>query len=227
MLRYVISYPKSGRTWIRLFMKLYFELLEEELPSILYVHDENNALKRWEKLGITDKDVKRILLRRQPCDVMVSYYFHLYFRSDEAKRKNKLGLLDISSFIRHKKYGIESYKNWTTYWLGYTGDQLIIEYEMLFENIWSEILTYFELPVNIDAVNKIHEDCKFDNIRNNLEQFRGFNERWRYWAMEKRRVSTPTPKNPESHKFRKGKVGGYVDYLSPEDIQYIEKEWEK
>lgn len=29
------------------------------------------------------------------------------------------------------------------------------------------------------------------------------------------------PKNPEAHKFRRGKVGEYVDYLGEEDIRYI------
>ena len=34
-------------------------------------------------------------------------------------------------------------------------------------------------------------------------------------------------KDPESFRCRKGKVGGYVDYLSEEDLQYIKEMEEK
>jgi len=226
MIRYVLSYPKCGRTWVRVFMKWYFDLLGGDMPEIFYVHKERDAFKQGHKRG--DTDFRCVLLWRQPCDVMVSHYFEKTVRGRAPRSKGIYdeALSNISSFIRNKDLGIKEYRRSLTKWLSPDRTQLVIEYERLFDNIWAEILTYFELPVDIDAIAKINEECKFENIRNDMDRFLEFKVPKRYFAIENRR-STANPKNPEAHKFRRGKVGGYVDYLSPEDIKYIEKEWGK
>jgi hypothetical protein len=35
-------------------------------------------------------------------------------------------------------------------------------------------------------------------------------------------LRTPSSADPESFKVRKGRVGGFRDYLSPEDIEYVD-----
>ena len=64
--------------------------------------------------------------------------------------------------------------------------------------------------------------CSFDNVRKNLGRIRRLPEGWRYMAVE-RGQATIRPKNPEAHKFRRGKVGGYVDYLNEDDINYVKE----
>ena len=46
---------------------------------------------------------------------------------------------------------------------------------------------------------------------------------WQFMAMEDGEI-TAEPKNPESHKVRRGKVGGYKDYLLERDIAYLNSE---
>ena len=60
----------------------------------------------------------------------------------------------------------------------------------------------------------------FSRIRKNLDQFDSLHERWRYVGVEKGKL-TATPTNPDSHKFRRGKVGEYADYLNQDEIDYI------
>jgi hypothetical protein len=63
-------------------------------------------------------------------------------------------------------------------------------------------------------------------VKNSLSVFENHPESWRFLAIEGDEL-TATPKDPESHKFRRGKVGGYVDYLSPEDIEFVELHMDK
>ena len=37
------------------------------------------------------------------------------------------------------------------------------------------------------------------------------------------KMSPGDPDDEESYKVRKGKVGGYVDYLSPDDVAFVER----
>ncbi len=41
-------------------------------------------------------------------------------------------------------------------------------------------------------------------------------------AIPGRRLAVADPANPESRKVRRGKVGGYRDYLPPEDVAWID-----
>jgi hypothetical protein len=38
-----------------------------------------------------------------------------------------------------------------------------------------------------------------------------------------RKMSPGDPGDEESYQVRKGKIGGYVDYLSPDDIAYVDR----
>ena len=37
------------------------------------------------------------------------------------------------------------------------------------------------------------------------------------------RLKPADPRDPESYKVRKGKVGGFVDYLDPKEIKYCDE----
>jgi hypothetical protein len=103
-----------------------------------------------------------------------------------------------------------------------TDGQKVVRYEDLFDvQAWVDMLEFFDIPVHAEAFDKAIEKTKFDNIRSNLEEISTFPSAWRYLAMEHGESGLIKPKNPEAHKFRRGKVGGYVDYLDEEDIEYI------
>ena len=207
MERVVVSTPKSGRTWFRLFMQVYADLAKIEVPDIVWAHDD------W------GKPDKRIILLRDERDLLVSYYFQTTIRQAKHKRLD----ISMSEFIRHPEFGLPAINEFIERWMRYPGDQMVIRYEDLFEPIWELILEYFEIPIKRDCIAEADETCKFDNIKNNLWGFNKLRDNWRYLAMEDGRP-TMNPKNPEAHKFRRGKVGGYVDYLNEDDINYINQE---
>ncbi len=229
---YIVSMPKSGRTWLRVLIGKAlietFDLNSEDLLEPLkltvaanvlpteFIHDGTNIAlgKHWNELEVDKssyKDKKVIFLMREPKDLIVSSYF-------SAASRKKIYDGSISEFIRSDRYGIKKiitfYKIWSENQT-VPKDFLLLRYEDIqanpeaslesvlkfigVENISHQIIT--------NAVNFAH----FDNMK---ELERSGNYNWR--------LSSPNPEDQESYKVRKGKVGGYVDYLSQSDIEYID-----
>jgi hypothetical protein len=70
-----------------------------------------------------------------------------------------------------------------------------------------------EATVDENLIEQSIEYCSFENLKK-LEARNQF----------RNRVLKPTNKSdPESFKVRKGKVGGYTQYLSEEDVAFIDK----
>ena len=60
-IKLLLSFPKSGRTWIRFFMGVYGNLIGKQIDILFKHYDKANR--------------KRLLLVREPCDILVSLYF--------------------------------------------------------------------------------------------------------------------------------------------------------
>ena len=207
MERVLVSPPKAGRTWVRTYMMVYCGLAKIDNPDIVYAHDD------W------GKPDKRILLLRDERDVLVSLYFQLTIRVPPKWHIE----MSMSDFVRDPEHGLPKLNECVERWLKYSGDQMVIRYEDLFNPIWESILNYFEIPINRDYMTGADDICKFENIKRNLCSFNQRPDSWRYLAIENGK-ETLTPKNPEAHKFRRGEVGGYVNYLNEDDINYITTE---
>ena len=157
---------------------------------------------------------KRILLVRHPCDVMVSYHFHRTVR-----RKARAS---ISALVRSERIGIPSFSRCYVEWSKRKNGQMVVRYEDMFgAEVWIDMLGFFDIPFHEEAFDKAIEATKFDNIRSNLEEIATFPSAWRYLAAEHGKYGVVKPKNSEAHKFRRGKVGGYVDYMNENDIEYV------
>jgi len=191
--RGVVSFPKSGRTWLRLFFQYYG-------GQIHFTH-------KVDRDGYPLR--QRILLIRNPCDVMVSWYFHLTVRM--------LKNFTLPQLIRDPR-GLRAYNEFHKEVTHY--DQSVIRYEDLFEvETWYRIVKCLELPLDEKRLHDCFEQTRFDKVRENLK---GLD--WHYMAKEEGRKGPayiPDPVNPEAHKLRRGKVGGFVDYMEKEDIKFI------
>ena len=196
---FMLSYPKSGRTWIKAFFVVY-EVITGLKKNILFKHKFNPDY------GV----MKRLLLVREPCDTLVSLYFHFTVRYGR-------NVGSIGSFARSK--APEMNDNLKA-WMGMK--QEVIKYEDLFLGapVWKKILDWYGIRVVDTAVEEADKACKFDNIRRDLTQFSGLKNSKKFLALEGKNI-TLTPNDPNAHKFRRGKVGGYVDYLDEEDVAYI------
>jgi len=194
----VTSFPKSGRTWIILFFKYYNRN-----------RDNNEVYTTHHTDPLSYK--KNVLLIRNPADVLVSLYFHKKFRVSKS-------LPGFNEFIKAwLPVFNESHKKWSRY----TANKIVVHYEDLFEReAWRKILGHFDIAMDKRVFDKAIRKTKFKYIRNNLGETKQFHNYWRYLAVEEKRYIT-NPKYNDAHKFRVGKPGGYVDYLSREEIVFV------
>jgi len=195
----VTSFPKTGRTWITLFFSYYTRYSGEGKP--LHTTHHTNPLSYK----------KNVLLIRNPCDVFVSLYFH-------KKYRNGYELPGFGEFIR---VWLPVFNKSHREWAKYTDNKMVVRYEDLFEReTWKKMLRHFDMGMNKRIFNVAMDRTKFDNVKNNLRKTKEFSNYWRYLAIEDGR-HTLTPKENNAHKFRRGKAGGYVDYLSKEEIAFV------
>jgi hypothetical protein len=230
---YLVSYPKCGRTWLRLMIgeaiRTHFDLPDHDLldlpgltraaglPAAGLTHDNADpwGAVNWDRMG-RDKSVFRgkdvILLTRDPRDVVVSFYLHSVKRARSFDGS-------ISEFIRHPSLGIRKVLGFNNIWaenLHVPGRVLCLTYENLHaapRSVLREALGFLgaaDVPSHLvtEAVNA----SRIDRMR----------------SMERQALLSGTVLRPgarddsESFKARRGKVGGYVDYLDPSDMAYVE-----
>ena len=73
------------------------------------------------------------------------------------------------------------------------------------------ILEFFGIKYTDSEIEAVSEWCEFDNLQQLACQGK----------LDLDNMAPQDLDNPESFRFRVGKVGGYVNYLSDEDIEYI------
>lgn len=232
----IISYPKCGRTWLRAMLGRYLlngipgDPLEVEeicrmdpsLPKLLISHDDYPHWKPWTDV-VTDKSLyegKRVVfLVRDPKDTLVSYYFQYTKRGDQLQANDPSFSGGMSAFLRHSIGGLRSLVAFYNAWAQarhVPAAFLLLRYEMLLADPlarFAELVRFLRLPEHgIDAIKDAVNFGAFDNLRA-LEQ----ND-----AFFNRRLSPPKDRDPEAYKIRRGKVGGYRDYLSAADIAYVD-----
>lgn len=206
-----ISFPKSGRTWIRYILANYFFLNfnidvnlnlntqnNKNLPKIKFSHDLN-MIKLHKKSSI-------IILLRDPRDIIVSYYHHVSKRNNSYKG-------NIDSFVMSNKYGFKcllKYFNKLQDILCTKKDYIIIYYEDIINNDINEVTKILDyLNINIDN-NNVKLSCgksKFNKMRK-IESNNTLNDS---------RLSVIN----NGRKCRKGKIGAYREELSNVSINYI------
>ncbi len=230
---YIISYPKCGRTWLRMLIGKYlcskYKISEDFIldpysltskAGILitkFSHDVSSHVAGydyrkldWDKSIYKDKKV--IFLIRNVKDVLVSAYFHA------TKRKNLFNG-SISEFIRDNRFGVRKIATFYNIWhanINLPKDFMLVRYEDLHAdtiNVLRRVLKFMGEENPDEAImEEAVSFAKFENMR----------------KMEKDKVFKSYKMQPgnendlNSFKVRKGKVGGYREYLSDEDIKYID-----
>ena len=208
MVKLLISYPKAGRTWVRMMLVHYAG--EEVVQTAHWLPKE--AAKKMDL-----KEAEIIYLMRDPRDMVVS----LYFEWTRRKQKYRGALTD---FIREEKVGIVAaithYNKWHAY-----RKSVKSFHEIWYEGIayrpeasLAQMLQWLDKPVDVILVRYVVAACKFNEMKKmekegggKLAEFKGhFGKHWK-------------EEDPESFRVRKGKIGGYRDYMLPEDIRYCNK----
>jgi hypothetical protein len=213
IINHFISYPKSGRSWLRFALSVLgynqeiafhhdgFEFNDGKLPAQNY----DPGLRRMRYAP----PCRLVYLTRDPCDIIVSLYFQVTGRFRDFF--NYQG--DISAFIRDCYFGAESLHKFQQMWeqLCDEGLALKISYEEChsdFEDILRRVLGHYRLDYEREDIRKAAQISSFENMKQ-IEQSGAFPEPWL------------RPRN-EFLKVRKGKIGGYREILADEDIAFLE-----
>jgi hypothetical protein len=210
---HVYSYPKSGRTWLRIML----DGLNDTGLTIAYVHGDAVPIKLKHYKAMTfdlDKfrDRKIIFLLRDPRDTVVSAYYDAVYR-------DRIYNGTISEFIRHNKFGIKkvlAFHLLCKESLSELSDHMILKYEELQSDTIPELertLTFLGAKPSKQKLKEVVTLGKFNNMKK-MEVAGEFTGKYAY------SLSRVVKNNPNSGKVRKGKVGGYLEELSAEDVYY-------
>jgi hypothetical protein len=206
-----VSHPKSGRTWLRV-------ILDELDLRFKFCHDGAGGKRPFEKLPLGAKQryaTKPIVfMSRDPRDTAVSFYF------ERAFRKNAY-FGTISDFIRDPLHGIERIVRYNLAWLERGGRLpafLPVTYEEMSTNPFAVMRGI------IDFVGARFPDCEIERVveNNTFEKMHERESRGEYDERYHSMLRRYKANEPEAHKFRRGKIGGYVDYLSVADMAYCD-----
>lgn len=236
---FLVSIPKSGRTWLR-FMVRHYLCAQASLPfSIESSADEPDSIPRlacshdlWEHLTaprLVDRALGKYLLPPGPRrsrkiilglrdlrDVMVSLHIQLTkrgFRSGASFEGS------LSEMIRSPRFGVDRtvdiLNHWLEEWRG-SDRCLIWSYEESRKDPRSSFVDVLNFlgcgPVDEELLEISLDFADFDNMRA-MEADNRF---------DRKMLQPGDPSDPESFKVRRGVVGGFVDYLSDDDARRIE-----
>jgi len=226
-----LSYPKSGRTWVRFMVNNYlcqintlncenvFEaenLLKNTPHAIEWTHLSGAMiLKRhyWSMGPVNIENVKNanwLLLSRNFQATLASAYF-------QARDRIKVFTGTPSEFLRDTRYGVIKLVSFYNMWeqiRSQLSNVHILAYENLLLDVhatFREILRGLTLPLQDDLIDQVIDQSSFDNMKQLSTQK----------AYEKTPLAPIDPGRPETFKVRQGGSGESI--FTSEDIDYIER----
>ncbi len=239
----VVSFGKSGRTWLRvmisrLYQQVYdlpqdivigfdnFHNLDRRIPRLFFAHD--NYIGDY--TGNTDskvhfRDKKVLLMVRDPRDVAVSQYFQWQFR---MRPGNKLlngypphgAECTPFEFVCHEGGGMPKIIRFMNLWareMPKMRDFELLRYEDLRADpngALARVARFLEIPATGDHIRDAVEYAAYENMKK-MEAREGF-------RMAGVRMAPGDRRNPDSFKVRRAKVGGYRDYFDDAQVRQID-----
>lgn len=236
----IISYPKCGRTWLRLQLSKAliesfgldvtdtvtleierFPEFDRGIPRIEFSHDDSPHWKLTQDV-VTDKaaykDKQVILLLRDPRDVIVSYYFQYTKRGDKELANDASFAGSVDEFAFHKIGGLANIVRFYNVWCAAAEAMpgvLFVKYEDMHSRPL-ETLRAITSHIGLANLDEAHLQTAVDYCE--FEKMRRYEETNKF---KNKRLYNDQPSDPEAFKTRKGVIGGYREYLSEETIERI------
>jgi hypothetical protein len=227
---FILSFPKCGRTWVRLMigqaiashfniptenpLDLYGLSADPRVPKINIRHEGDPGESQGRDLSTSRaefRDKTVIVLVRDPRDVVVSQFFH-----SKNRTKNFTG--DISEFLRHSIGSLDSLLTYYNIWgdeFGKLNRGLLVHYEDLIVDSavgLRRILDHVGLgQIDQATVESAAEFASFQNMRR-MEEAN---------ALGSSKLSSKNLGDHEHFKTRRGQVGAYVEYFTATDLDYL------
>ena len=219
---FLVSFPKTGRTWLiymlsRIQQRLKLNIILEETHDMSEIIIENgfrqdpNILFRFTDI-FRYRRANVLFLVRDPRDVIVSHFHQITKRS-----KNPFVFSSISDFIKDDILGFKRIIYFYNLWFksrNVPKEFHLIKYEDLLENGVSElerICRLIGIDCDKDIIEEIYSESSASKMRkkeinNELEGFNDFG------------------KEINQLKVRSAQVGGYLEELNQDDINYCNTE---
>ncbi len=236
---FIVSFPKTGRTWLRILIgkalcehfrideKLLLDTYQlTKLAGIqrsIFTHDGPFNLpdfSSYQRLTFHHRHYqnrKVIFLIRDIRDTIVSLYF-------QHTKRTFFFTGDLHEFIRDERFGIKKVITFYNVWYQnrhIPEDFLLIRYEDLSQApkaTLHEIMIFLgDDDIQPDILQQAVTFSSFENMKH-LEQKNYFND-----SILRQELQGDN----ESFKVRRGKIGGYRDYLDREDVHYIKQTVQK
>lgn len=246
----IIVHPKGGGTWLRVMVSRLYQMKYGLPPRRVVKTDEfynrNPSLPRflvtnghYSYEGTLEKSLqsqewesefpqkKVVLFTRHPCDIAVSWYLQYTKRTKPYKReliahelKHPIRREDISmwEFVMHPELGLPGLIAYFNTWerlLSKLDNKLIIRYEDLRakpSETLKQLMSFIGESCTDDAIEEAVKFASFDNMRE-LEKSNYFSNSG---------LTLRNPNDPDTYKVRRGKVGGYKDYFTEEQVTQME-----
>ncbi|MGB1139277.1 MAG: sulfotransferase domain-containing protein [Halioglobus sp.] len=239
----LMSWGKSGRTWLRVMLSRAYtlkggidasELLDFDnlrdrdpaLPAVFFTH--NNYIKDYtgnfeSKAHFKGKRI--VLLVRDPRDVAVSQFFQWQYRM----RPNKKFIndypphgadIDVWDFVQDVDAGVPRIVDYFNGWaraMPELKDVLVVRYEDMRSQpgeVLARILEFTGTDVTPEQVQEAVDFAAYENMKK-MEQDS-------FFKGSGARVKPGDKDNPQSFKVRKAKVGGYRDHFDDAQCAQLE-----
>ncbi len=242
---YVVGYPKSGTTWLRVMLGKYvqlftgrdeklplplfdqFEYIDPRVPLIQFTHGnlewtyQTAADLTMENTVSCWRHTNVMLLVRNIPDVLVSLFWQAKTQATPPYQG------DISEYIRNPVQGVEKAVAFLQLW---EAGRLSIPKLMLmrYEDLrfkpaeeFCRLLEFFQIPIREDYIGQAVAFSDFKNMRK-LEMDNRHTRTLVYSSSGLPIFATgDTASTQEAFHVRKGQVGGYHEYLSEADVRFL------
>lgn len=245
----IIAHPKSGNTWLKAMLSRLYQVRFGFPEQLLNKSDEyarlNPAVPRlaatngyYSYEGAVGEELKRpnsalrdkaiVFLPRHPLDIAVSWFFQ--FTKRQSRHKQELinaeltnpidrATIEMWDFVRHSEIGLEHLIGFLNGWESKLADHpraTTIRYEDLRSEPVKTLGRVVEMLGDDFSDAEIEEAVRygsFDNLKQ-LEEKGHFKQGG---------LTLRNAADPESFKVRRAKVGGYVDYFTPEQVAELDE----
>ncbi|MFB6258244.1 MAG: sulfotransferase domain-containing protein [Flavobacteriales bacterium] len=244
---WVLSYPKCGRSWLKLMLcdMVYSEHPEKEriddvstnllwkidnrIPRICFAHDGNPMYRTPEGL---EKDKSPyahthvIFLVRDPRDVLVSWYYEFKYRGHQEAFNENWRVNSLSEMVHSERGGIATIIAYYNSWIEASDvprSFYLLKYEDLAEAPFPTLKGLLQ-QLGIDAyisdasVQKAIERNAFEAVQERESQGAIRNS-----AVHGVKEFKGHGEEEPALKARKGKIGSYLEELSEADIDYVDR----
>ena len=240
---YFISYPKTGNAWSRFLLGKYLQIkCHLTIMPLFESHDFLGRCERyclgpgiqfthsplvWTGQGAEDLHFhnvvkpfsakKVVLLIRNPLDTMVSHWF-----DEKYRQKDRYHIGNLTDFMENPDFSLNKYcrfyKLWYESFHKVRGFHLL-RYEALKEDTsgqFQDLLRFLEIEIDQAVLETAVTESSFEKMQGLEKSGQGP----KYRGSDLDLFGTGDGQNIDSYHVRRGKVGGYVDYLTHREIEH-------